>query len=127
MRPSVRVPVLSSQIVPGLESRCSTSPPLIRILRRAALPSATATASGVARASAHGHATMSRATAWSTATVGAIVSHAARVKADSDSTVTTNHPPIRSASWTIRGRSCCSTSASTLPIRVSSPTASTRI
>ena len=52
--PAVTVPVLSRIITPGRASRSRTSPPLIRIPRRAARPSATVRASGVASPSAAG-------------------------------------------------------------------------
>ena len=107
-RPSVSVPVLSSNMRPGRASFSSASPPLIRMPARAARPMATLTASGVASASAHGQVTISSATAWSSARAGSTRAHSAKVIAASASTTATKRPAMRSASCTIgaRRRAC---------------------
>ena len=94
--PSVSVPVLSSQIIPGLSSFSNTSPDLTRIPFLASRPMATAIARGVA-SYAHGQATTSNATMRSTATVGSITNHIATVASESTRTTTTKRAAMRLA------------------------------
>ena len=65
--PSVSVPVLSSSTVSTRLAASSTAPPLTRMPSSAPRPVPTATAAGVARPSAHGHAITRTATKRSTA------------------------------------------------------------
>jgi len=99
MSPLVRVPVLSNTTVVIFRVRSSTSTPLIRIPRLAPRPVPTMIATGVARPSAHGQATISTATPAISPLPGPPLSshQPAKVASASAITVGTKTEEIRSA------------------------------
>ena len=112
MRPVVTVPVLSSTIVSTLRVDSSTSGPLIRTPSCAPRPVPTSRAVGVASPSAHGHATISTATAAVNAATLSPVwpSQNASVATDRAMTTGTKIPETWSARrWTAALPDCAST------------------
>jgi len=100
---------------------------LISTPRRAARPSATLTASGVASASAHGQVTIKSAIARSAPSARELIDQPRKVSAESDDTTATNRPAMRSTSRSIGAFvDIASMLATSLPTRVSSPTAVAR-
>ena len=126
IRPSVRVPVLSSTTVVMRCVRSRTSGPLMRIPSCAPRPVPTSNAVGVARPRAHGHAMISTATAAENASAALPVatSQPASVASESPSTTGTKTPETRSTSrWIGALPDCASaTSVAIWASAVSSPT-----
>ena len=121
-RPSVRVPVLSNSTASARAASSRYCPPLTRMPRRAARPTAATVAVGPAMSSAHGQPATSTATARSRSPV-IVQASAAR-----PSTVGVNHAAQRSTMRAARGlpASAATTSRTTLPKVESSPTLTAR-
>ncbi len=124
-RPSVSVPVLSRATRRKSLARSRAGPPRMSAPRRAPAPTAFTTASGVARPSAHGHATTSTVTARATASLTpAVTPTISSVAAATASTTGTNTPATASASlceWDF-AKTASSATAARRPVRVSEAT-----
>ena len=132
-RPSVSVPVLSTTSTVTCPRRSSASAFFTSTPACAPRPTPTMMLIGVARPSAHGHAMMSTATAFTSACArrgsGPSHSHSTKVSTAAPSTAGTNHPATRSASAWIGARLRCA-SATICTMRasiVSLPTRSARM
>ena len=127
--PRVSVPVLSNTTCVTRASASIAWPRVTITPRRARLPTAAASAVGVASDSAHGQVTTSTATAVHSARAASVTAQYSAVAAATARTAATNHPAMRSAISTTCGRCAAARSVSRriCEARVASPARCTRI